>query len=86
VWYGVVLDSEGEPARLEGVSLRGVGGDETTFASMAWALVGLDAEPAESRRGRETSVVRHGEETVDGVRGGRRLPDLDRCGASVGSE
>jgi hypothetical protein len=60
--------------------------DETTFARRAWALVGLPEEPAESRRGRETSVVTHGEETVDGVSGGRRLPDLDRAGASVGSE
>jgi hypothetical protein len=84
--YALVLDSAGDDAKLEGVSLRGVGGDETTFANRAWALVGLPAEPAESRRGRETSVVTHGEETVDGVRGGRRLPDLDRAGASVGSE
>jgi hypothetical protein len=68
------------------VSPRGVVGDDTTFASKACALVGLPEEPAESRRGKETSVVTHGEETVDGVRGGRRLPDLDRAGASVGSE
>jgi hypothetical protein len=68
------------------LSLRGVVGDDTTFASRAWALVGLPAEPEESLRGRDTRVVTHGEETVDGVRGGRRLPDLDRAGASVGSE
>jgi hypothetical protein len=28
----------------------------------------------------------HGEDTVEGVSGGRRVPDLDRWGASVGSE
>jgi len=82
-----VLDSIGDDAKLDGVSPRGVVGDETTFARRACALVGLpEEELAESRRGRDTSVVRHGEDTVDGVRGGRRLPDLDRAGASVGSE
>lgn len=53
---------------------------------MAWAFVGLPTEPAESLRGSDTNVVTHGEDTVDGVRGGRRLPERDRCGASVGSE
>jgi hypothetical protein len=61
-------------------------GVETIFAKTACALVGLPEEPEESRRGRDTSVVRHGEDTVDGVRGGRLLPDRDRAGASVGSE
>jgi len=86
VWYALVLDSEGEPAKLDGVSLRGVGGDETCLANMAWAFVGLPTEPAESLRGSDTNVVTQGEDTVDGVRGGRRLPERDRCGASVGSE
>lgn len=50
------------------------------------ALWGLP-EVAESRRQVVGArVVRHGEETVDGVRGGRLLPDRDRWGASVGSE
>jgi hypothetical protein len=71
---------------LESVSPRDVVGDETTFASIAWALVGLPDELAESRRGTGTYVVMQGEETVDGVSGGRRLPDRDRAGASVGSE
>lgn len=61
-------------------------GDETTLASKAEALVGLPEVPESRRDVTGTSVVRHGEETVDGVRGGRRLPDLDRAGASVGSE
>lgn len=71
-----------------GVSLRGVVGEEATLANKADALVGLPLEELlESRReGTGTSVVMHGEETVDGVRGGRRVPDLDRWGASVGSE
>lgn len=62
-----------------GVSPRGVVGDEATLANKAEALVGLPDEPEESRReATRTWVVRHGEETVDGVNGGRRLPDLDR--------
>lgn len=69
-----------------GISLRGVVGDETTFASKADALVGLLDVPESLREVIGTSVVRHGEETVDGVNGGRRLPDRDRAGASVGSE
>lgn len=69
-----------------GVSPRGVVGDEATFASRMDALCGLP-EVAESRRQVVGArVVRHGEETVDGVRGGRLLPDRDRWGASVGSE
>lgn len=71
-----------------GVSPRGVVGDEATLAKRIEALVGLlDVDVPESRREvTGTSVVRHGEETVDGVRGGRRLAERDRCGASVGSE
>ena len=61
-------------------------GVETTLASMSEALVGLPDDPEFRREATGTYVVRHGEETVDGVRGGRRLVDLDRCGASVGSE
>lgn len=63
-----------------GVSLRGVVGDEATLANKADALVGLPlAELLESlRAGIGTNVVMHGEETVEGVRGGRRVPDLDR--------
>ena len=67
----------------EGVSPLGVGGCETTLARRVEALVGLPAP--ESRRVAIAVVERHGEETVDGVRGGRRLPDLD-WGACVGSE
>lgn len=60
-----------------GDSTLGVVGWETTFASRAEALVGLLPEPEESLRlATGVCVVRHGEETVDGVRGGRRLPDL----------
>lgn len=69
-----------------GVSPRGVVGEEATFARRMEALMGLP-EVAESRREVVgTRVVRQGEETVDGVRGGRRLPDRERWGASVGSE
>lgn len=61
-------------------------GEEATFARRMEALIGLP-EVAESRREVVgTRVVRQGEETVDGVRGGRRLPDRERWGASVGSE
>lgn len=58
------------------------------MASKAEALVGLPdvPDPESLRDAIGTSVVRHGEETVDGVSGGRRLADLDRAGASVGSE
>lgn len=63
-----------------------MGGAETTLASKVEALVGLPDVPESLREATGTSVVRHGEETVDGVRGGRRLPDLDRAGASVGRE
>lgn len=70
-----------------GVSPRDVAGEEATFASRIEALVGLPDDPAEPlREATGTCVVRHGEETTEGVRGGRRLPDLDRLGASVGSE
>jgi hypothetical protein len=68
-------DSIGLPG---GVSPRGVVGDEATFARRAEALVGLPDVPESRRDVVGTSVVRHGEETVDGVSGGRRLPDLDR--------
>jgi hypothetical protein len=65
-------------------------GEDATFASRTEALVGLPdevADPAESRRvAIGACVVIQGEETVEGVRGGRRLPDLERFGASVGSE
>lgn len=82
-----ILDSGDGIGLPCGVSPRGVVGDETTLASKAEALVGLPDDPEESRREViGTCVVRHGEETVDGVKGGRRLPDLDRSGASVGSE
>lgn len=74
----------------EGTSPLGVGGDEATFASKTDAFVGLPdevADPAESRRVMTGAwVVIHGEETVEGDRAGRRLPDLERLGASVGSE
>ena len=61
-----------------GVSPRGVVGEEATFARRMEALIGLP-EVAESRREVVgTRVVRQGEETVDGVRGGRRLPDRER--------
>lgn len=63
-----------------GVSLRGVVGDEATLANNADAFVGLPLEELLEflRDGMGTSVVMHGEDTVDGVRGGRRVPDLDR--------
>lgn len=65
-------------------------GEEATFASRTDALVGLPdevADPAESRReAMGACVVMQGEETVEGDRAGRRLPDLERLGASVGSE
>lgn len=67
----------------EGASPFGVDGCDTTLARRAEAFVGLPAP--ESLRVAIGSVERHGEETVDGVRGGRRLPDL-ACGAWVGSE
>lgn len=80
------LDSVGDDeVGVGGFSPRGVVGVETTLARRACALVGLPEELAESLRGMDINVVRHGEDTVDGVRGGRRLPDRDR-GASVGSE
>lgn len=83
VWSLETGDSIGLPG---GVSPRGVVGDEATFARRKEALLGLP-DVAESRREVVgTRVVRHGEETVEGVRGGRRLPDRDRAGASVGSE
>jgi len=82
----ILISGEGNglPA---GVS-RGVAGEETTLASKAEALVGLAVVPdAESLRdAMGTSVVRHGEETVEGVSGGRRLQDRERAGASVGRE
>jgi hypothetical protein len=53
-------------------------GDEATFANNTEALVGLPDVPESRREVTGTSVVRHGEETVEGVRGGRRLPDRDR--------
>lgn len=44
------------------------------------------ADPAESRRDAiGTCVVMQGEETVEGDKAGRRLPDLERFGASMGS-
>jgi len=57
------------------------------LASRADAFVGLP-EPESLRLAMVDCVVRHGEETVDGVRGGRRLPDVERgcCGACIGSE
>ena len=65
-------------------------GEEATLASRTEALVGLPddvADPAESRREAiGACVVIQGEETVEGDRAGRRLPDLERFGASVGSE
>jgi hypothetical protein len=60
-----------------GVSPLGVGGCEATFARRAKALVGLP-HPESLRVTTGASVVRHGEETVDGVRGGRRRL-FDRC-------
>jgi hypothetical protein len=73
-----------------GSSLREVGGDDATLASRADALRGLPddeiADPAESRRDAiGTCVVMQGEETVEGDKAGRRLPDLERFGASMGS-
>jgi hypothetical protein len=59
----------------EGDSPFGETGLETTFASKASALVGLP-EPESLRVTMGACVLRHGEETVDGVNGGRRLPDL----------
>jgi hypothetical protein len=61
-----------------GVSPRGVVGDDATLARRTEALVGLPAIPESRRDVVGIKVVRHGEETVDGVRGGRRLPDRDR--------
>jgi hypothetical protein len=75
--------SEGHMGLSGGVSPLGVDGCEATLARSAKALVGLPAP--ESLRVAIAAVDRHGEETVDGVRGGRRLPDL-ACGACVGSE
>lgn len=73
-----------------GSSCLGVGGEEATLASKTDALVGLPddvAEPAESRREAiGACVVMQGEDTVEGDSAGRRLPDLERLGASVGSE
>lgn len=66
-----------------GVSTLGVGGWEATLANRADALVGLPV-PESLRVTTGACVEMHGEDTVDGVRGGRRLPDLD-CGACVGS-
>lgn len=64
-------------------------GEEATLARSTDALVGLPdevADPAESRReAMGACVVMQGEETVEGDRAGRRLPDLERLGASVGS-
>ena len=64
-------------------------GEEATLASRTEALVGLPddvADPAESRREAiGTCVVMQGEETVEGDKAGRRLPDLERFGASMGS-
>jgi hypothetical protein len=59
-----------------GVSALGVVGCDTTLANNADAFVGLP-DPESLRVAMGTPVVRHGEETVDGVKGGRRLPD--RC-------
>lgn len=53
-------------------------GDEATLARSIEALMGLPEVPESRRDVVGTRVVRHGEETVDGVRGGRRLPDRDR--------
>lgn len=58
-----------------GVSPLGVDGFDATFARRAVALVGLP-DPESLRVAMGACVVRQGEETVDGVRGGRRLPDL----------
>ncbi len=44
---------------------------------MSEALVGLPDDPEFRREATGTYVVRHGDETVDGVSGGRRLPDFD---------
>ena len=57
-----------------GVSALGEAGCEATFARRVEALVGLP-DPESLRLAMGAWVVRHGEETVDGVRGGRRLPD-----------
>ena len=72
---------------LDGVSPLGVGGGEATFARRTDALVGLP-DPESLRLAIVDCVVRHGDETVDGVRGGRRVPDDDLgcCGACMGSE
>jgi hypothetical protein len=58
-----------------GVSPLGDTGLEATFASKTEALVGLP-EPESLRVAMGACVLRHGEDTVEGVRGGRRLPDL----------
>jgi hypothetical protein len=68
----VVGDGNGLP---RGVSPLGVIGFEATLARSSEALVGLP-EPESLREAMGACVERHGEETVDGVRGGRRLPDL----------
>lgn len=80
--------SSGEDIGLpDGVSALGVDGWEATLASRAEALVGLP-DPESRRLAIVDCVVRHGDETVEGVSGGRRLPDAERgcCGGCVGSE
>jgi hypothetical protein len=62
----------GECGGLDPVdSLLGVVGVDATFASNEEALVGLP-EPESRRAAMGACVLRQGEETVDGVRGGRR--------------
>lgn len=58
-----------------GASPRGEVGCEATFASNAEARVGLH-DPESLRAAIGVCVLMHGDDTVDGVRGGRRLPDL----------
>ncbi len=72
-----ILGSDGGTGPAVAISARDPVGDATTLASMSEALVGLPAEPEFRREATGTYVERHGDETVDGVRGGRRLPDLD---------
>jgi hypothetical protein len=82
-----ILSSGDDVGLPNGVSTRGVAGCEATLASRAEALVGLP-DPESLRLAIVDWVVRHGEETVEGVNGGRRVPDVDRgcCGGCVGSE
>lgn len=77
---------DGDGRGLEaGVPLRGVDGCDATFARSDVAFVGL-LHPLSRLEAEEVWLLIQGGETVDGVRGGLRLPDFCMEGVGGGRE